>query len=125
MKTMREIKFRAYWVNDKVMEHDVEDTLGEYLEYEVNGALHLMQFTGRQDKNDVYIFDGDIIGENHGDSPEPVGIVEYDDDLSAFISKNFNGGFEYLSSCVIFTTGYPFYVLGNIYENPELLKEKL
>ena len=117
---MRKIKFRA-WDNElKRMCRKVyvgsEGWHGEYWENEVmvlcfsddNDAGNvLMQFTGLHDKNGKEIWEGDIIRN--------------------FIYKNIKTAkipdiYVYKFNDEEFTDGSKYEVLGNIYENPELLK---
>lgn len=65
---------------------------------------NIMQFTGLLDKNGTKIFEGDIVNENHHESPSFV--VEYNDGV--FVPFG-----DFRSDI--------FYVIGNIYQNPELL----
>lgn len=84
-------------------------------------GLQLMQFTGLQDKNGNDIYEGDIVGENRVGLPvEVVGKIVFDTDYMYLVVHKENGGFEYLTE--FFTSIQKAYVVGNLYENPELLK---
>jgi uncharacterized phage protein (TIGR01671 family) len=115
---MREIKFRA-WVTDgkdysemypNVQNHIGADFgFGHMLQNTVNGLdCKVMQYTGLKDKNGVEIYEGDIV-KSLGVSDYCFGVrpVEYID--SSFTIKGY-GLCERLVE-----------VIGNIYENPELL----
>ena len=82
----------------------------------------LMQYTGRKDINDKEIFEGDIVSFDDCTSTESgycergcIGVVEWCDETVSFeVSNRLSAeSYEVLDECVI---------IGNIYENPELLK---
>lgn len=83
----------------------------------------LMQSTGILDKNGKEIFEGDILGIETDEGILNVNIF-WDEEhvLFMFESKKHNEK-ELLAELVEDNT-YPFAILGNIYENPELLEEK-
>ena len=117
---MREIKFRA-WDDGKM---DYNPTFGEcsfggsYVnsfepsEYE---KRTFMQFTGLHDKNGKEIYEGDVVKTpKYGNSQ----VVEYAD-INASDDMTAPGmGFQF--------NDYPsnMEIIGNIYENPELLETK-
>ena len=121
----RPIKFRAWDLKNKKFlspdDIDVNISLGwgmtkNAFEIKVKGLMGfpeetlLMQFTGRHDKNGKEIFEGDIV-QAFG-QPETRGTVEW---LSwGFTLKHFKSP--------DFSRPIEVEVLGNIYENPELLK---
>jgi len=76
-------------------------------------AVVVMQFTGLLDKNGKEIYEGDIVREFWNGNPDPccVQVVEWDDNESSgprVVGFYLQDGDEYE-------------VIGNIYENPELL----
>lgn len=77
----------------------------------------VMQFTGLLDKNRVEIYEGDVVIERMpGSSTEYRGVVEWNKNSAAFM---INEGTIYMKALLETTEKE---VLGNIYENPELLK---
>ena len=123
----REIKFRA-WANTHVkpwMDYEVTDIDLERKQvytrhcfaFDYPGESILMQYTGLHDKNGKEIYEGDIVkhdgfyvGDGHYESG--VDVVEFDDGC-------YLGGDGELNSYEIVNKGIE--VIGNIYENPELL----
>lgn len=80
----------------------------------------LMQSTGLKDKNDVEIFEGDVVTNGWKRQVVTFGTQEVEEDFGSIrIYRGFN---LYLGG------GYPnaimseFEVVGNIYENPDLLE---
>ncbi len=87
----------------------------------------LGQSTGLKDKNDVEIFESDLVkitvsnGFDHLE--DALSIVKESEYHSGLICKLLSNTLEYR----IFdeeATGYQYEVVGNIYENPELLEEE-
>lgn len=86
----------------------------------VKGA-ELIQCTGKKDKNNNLIFEGDIV-RFYFDNDEIIAVIEWDDDECRF----------YLNTTDFFKDKYvtdyeivnqeEYEVIGNIYENPDLLK---
>ena len=84
----------------------------------------LMQYTGLKDKNGKEIFEGDIVSFDDCTSTESgycergcIGVVEWCNETVSFeVSNRLSAeSYEVLDECV---------VIGNIYENPELLEGK-
>lgn len=82
----------------------------------------LMQSTGLKDKNGKEIFEGDILAFETDD--EVINVKIFWDEKHAlfmFGSEKYNEE-EPLAELVEANT-YPFEIIGNVYENPELLEE--
>lgn len=126
---MREIKFRAwdkkgremwsissihYGSHDEILWVDL-DKMNAYPLSEVDPAqVELMQYTGFKDKNGKEIYEGDLL--SIGDAIDEVkwGRTEvYLEDVK-----------EGITSMIPYNVNDIFEVVGNIYENPELLKER-
>lgn len=111
---MREIKFRA-WDNDK-MDYSpatyVSDTssINDAISNYVNAGTQLMQYTGLKDKNGVEIYEGDVLSGNFI-------VVWHDNGFYLHQPEIFNDTFY-----MPFTDRYKAEVIGNIYENGDLLK---
>lgn len=72
-----------------------------------------LQFLGMKDKNGEEVCEGDIVLDKRGSKWERF-IVEYDEDNSRFTFSGWQKPSHFNKWC---------YVVGNIYENPELLKD--
>ena len=85
--------------------------------------IELMQSTGLFDKNGKEIFEGDILAFETDDEVIKVNVF-WDEEHALFMfeSKKYNEQ-EPLAELVENNT-YPFEIIGNIYENPELLEDK-
>ncbi len=125
---MREIKFRAWdiqtesmrdvlvidWVNELI---DLSSGIIERRPHEVI----LMQYTGLKDKNGVEICEGDIV-ETVYNGEVFAGVVVYD--LSEVDFKVTDGKEKYGRNFQYLAGNDENEVIGNIYENPELLESK-
>lgn len=139
---MREIEFRTWDKKYYMLEYDVSPDLligmdgkvyqkeernyagTSFIEYEVASHYEVMQYTGLKDKNEIPIYEGDIVST---DLSRPFLIVEFRN--GAFMYQCHDNGQDYYDhmepafSEVVGLTKYH-EVIGNIYENPELLETK-
>lgn len=128
-------RFRAWLKKEQKMDNDVdhiswlEDELyciGDGITYMVSAEdLVLMQSTGLKDKNGKEIFDGDIVRTTRflGRADEIGGFYEYEKDYVGVV-KVFEGSWVIDTGSVAVRLWSEIdepEVLGNIYENPELL----
>ena len=141
----REIKFRVWdkttntmFENDKNTYITIEffigmvDINGIKLDYENECEAVLMQYTGLKDKNGKEIYDGDVLKQVKKSSREGCESSSYD-------KNNFEVVFKYGSFWLqrpyddsVYIRDFPnidefvgfecFEIVGNIYENPELLE---
>lgn len=113
------VKYKPYASSDKVIFGIVPTYVSELYLFEVDPKT-VGQYTGLYDKNGSKIFEGDIINVTNDDG-------EYDDFHCGLGAVEFFAGMWYvcgapqnglddLSQC------YNFEVVGNIYDNPELLE---
>jgi len=87
------------------------------LQEEYKDRLKIMQYTGLRDKNGREVYEGDIVRFKDWWDEEMVGEVRYSEkDMAFTIVNDFWDGFPIMYADDL-------EVIGNIYENPELLKE--
>ena len=126
---MREIKFRAWHKEKKIMGEVLGiDILHKEIFFSNEDVdcyehtdfkdIELMEYSGLKDKNEKEIYEGDIVKlrANHG-----IGVIKYSDEWGAFVV-------EYIKPRPLVVLGINYYkedieILGNIYENSELIKE--
>ncbi|EJY52503.1 YopX family protein [Enterococcus faecium] len=134
-------KFRAWDKRKNVMRdvavlHFTKNGKTNFIEYWINPTelksyhvrnIDLMQSTGLIDRNGVEIFDGDVVqAEQYLTTTIPVrinGIVKYSNRYTMFYLDNGSERHDlYMQS--LGGSIYNFEVIGNIYENSELLEEQ-
>lgn len=82
--------------------------------------LVIMQSTGLKDKNGKEIFEGDIVDYKGREA-----VIKWHGSYASFIYRFVDGLQERVSEWEpLFLACYHFEVIGNIYENPELLEDK-
>ena len=146
---MREIKFRAYDKVNNIMMYNAQmmhdySYYDKYMisEYIYNGSILsrgsfysmildkniiLMPYTGLKDKNKKEIYEGDILNifeVSENDTKEYISVVKFIE--SGFLVTEPNECQVPLAAFHNLDKTYPLFeieVIGNIYENPELLEE--
>lgn len=109
----------AYVCTEQVSENELEQTR----EVDTFDNVILLQSTGLEDKRDVEIYEGDICKDEHGD----LGVIKLMD-VDDWDGEIHRGWFlEKVDGwAASFMDGYGqtnVEVVGNIYENPELMEE--
>jgi len=128
----RTIKFRAWDIRDHRMIPpeeiaEIQNQVDDEIDYVINltearhvrpiSHVRLLQYTGLKDKNGKEIYEEDIIKWKH--PMEDIGVVKFgcvNPNMSVFYLD-----VKRLGGC-IFQDDDIYEVIGNIFENPELLK---
>lgn len=126
---MREIKFRVWDKNSKKIYHIIGFILVHnqiriwYYDKEtiLNQSYHesnviITQYAGLKDKNGKEIYEGDILQINDEEHEGNAKIVCVEYKRGGFVDSYFH---RYIGDIKT----YKIEIIGNIYENPELLKE--
>lgn len=122
---MREIKFRAWNGGQMLKNIPIEAvTLAGDLDF-YGTSLHLMQYTGLKDKNGKEIYEGDIVKYKRINGKEIIAEIEWRGEDGCYYYFNHKEPVDSdvsnkESTFFIATTITE--IIGNIYENPELIK---
>jgi uncharacterized phage protein (TIGR01671 family) len=118
---MRKIKFKGWNGKRMTREYSLNEMLSMELEH--NGLKEVwLQFTGLHDKNGKEIYEGDIMQRRNEFgtviSQHEIKYKNLVDDVEGYI-KNIGIGFN-----IHILSAQACEIIGNIYENPELLDKK-
>jgi len=139
----REIKFRA-WIDNELLSHEQlidmdQETHAIYTiitNEEKEDGVSFMQYTGLKDKNGKEIYEGDIIYweiDNGVGIESYTAIVKWSENLVeegwnqtykwlvGYTGNYYRGSYDELSTPAAYNDALQ--IIGNIYENPELLGE--
>ena len=108
----REIKFRVCNVDVLQM-----TKIAKY--YNIG---YVMRFTGLEDNNGEEVYESDIVGHYLQDGTEVISKILFDSNLSAFIHEPINNDIDGGYAGELFENNNHIEVIGNIYDNPELLE---
>lgn len=122
---MKEIKFRM-WITEKMI-YGIEEIMKMLNQRGYKSQC--MLFTGLRDKHDKEIYEGDILGGY----PHGTAFVEWNNEYACFetvsydVTENEEGNNEEIKHGNLLANDLQdckdsWEVIGNIYENPELLK---
>ena len=126
---MREIKFRAWskLLNKMLSHEDLNKTLKNLTKIEyiagiflpLNSDVEVMQYTGLNDSNGNEIYEGDIVKIEDYFGEDIIGRVIYDEATAGYVFHK--GNERNYFQMTLDLEYYVHYVIGNIYENKDLL----
>jgi len=120
----RELKFRVWDKAENefsdVSEYDSWNWFDRFRDPKIPETLTIQQYTGIKDKNETEIYEGDIIQYQDGSYQSP----KYDKVVVEWRSEN--DGYDYNGWKLIdtFLQGGECEVIGNIFENKDLLEKQ-
>jgi uncharacterized phage protein (TIGR01671 family) len=126
---MREIKFRA-WVGEAMsFPLTIGDIIGGHLDWDDEKPPTLMQFTGLHDKNGKEIYEGDVLRvmrAKYGPGRRGPGTLRgYDEMMLECFFDAGRAGFMFRNNKMDWSAAFgledSYEIIGNIYENPELI----
>lgn len=110
----------SMWIEPKKVDYKCEPYWAHFEPYHKD--ILLMQYTGLKDENGKEVYEGDIVEATYCvdgcyyDTEDEYGVIQWDDKQCGF---NIMFKDELLSSPISYYVSFE--VVGNIYENPELL----
>ena len=126
---MIEIKFRALskLLNKMLSHEDLNKTLKNLTKIEyiagiflpLNSDVEVMQYTGLKDSNGNEIYEGDIVKIEDYFGEDIIGRVIYDEATAGYVFHK--GNERNYFQMTLDLEYYVHYVIGNIYENKDLL----
>lgn len=113
----REKKFRAWAEDTKIMSapFTLQDAMNNSYPLSVDDSSIILQYTGHDDKNGKEVCEGDLIKGEGG----TLLVIKYRTGSTCYIAQQHN--VEKPWSNIVWWADAE--VVGNIYENPELLKK--